>query len=532
MRAACERCRTHKLRCIADKGGLRCCVRCKSLGVECYYSPQRRPGRPPVRKAPRAIRGSAAAASQEVSHGSAATHGPPKPDKPAPHPLHHESLARDLLASIETTEDLVLPDTSFGDIDDNFLSFPATENQPVDDFVAAFLSIDELSSIDQGANISAFEKPRAESIAQPAITHPTPPQNGGPGSLCTLENAMGQDGACPSRPPESPSNGINDACSAMFDSTPPLQMNQWRTVRLSELASQLSTNKYNTRSHHPQDIEQFASHVLTCTTSFIQLLTSFYSHTPPADGLNSKADANTRLHDEPQITQTSVDTSHYLSPPSTSPSISSVRLYPTEVPLSTPPALDMPSTLQLLSCFLRLLSLHATLYANIREHLKSSASVTDSTSLRSPFPDLRIASFSLAGYPRFQYRLLLQVCLHTLGRVELLLGLPDGLRLSARHDGGCETNFEGNPCAQCVRPDGLGGDGGCHESTDCLASTRSRVVGVLEAGNVNDRAGMGGIVQAAMHQGAGDEAGGGATVHGISTILSELRGLLRGNIEI
>lgn len=60
---------------------------------------------------------------------------------------------------------------------------------------------------------------------------------------------------------------------------------------------------------------------------------------------------------------------------------------------------------------------------------------------------------SLAAYPRFQLKFILQVCTHHLGEVEALLGLPDGFCVSDRGDenkGGILQRSAGGTLVQTV----------------------------------------------------------------------------------
>lgn len=101
--------------------------------------------------------------------------------------------------------------------------------------------------------------------------------------------------------------------------------------------------------------------------------------------------------------------------------------------------LDTATTLQILTVYIRLIQLHFTLYTRIHTLLLSSATSstfsTSSTLNNAPatppaFPSLMIGGISLAPYSRFQLRFLLQICVHHLGEIEALLGLPAGFRVS------------------------------------------------------------------------------------------------------
>jgi hypothetical protein len=112
---------------------------------------------------------------------------------------------------------------------------------------------------------------------------------------------------------------------------------------------------------------------------------------------------------------------------------------------------DTPTTLQILTAYIRLTQLHHGLYTQIRDFLSSSNNLSSNStschmSVRSAtapgsqsasepmlpavFPDLALGGFSLASFARFQFKFLVQVCVHELGMIEATLGLPAGCRVS------------------------------------------------------------------------------------------------------
>lgn len=101
--------------------------------------------------------------------------------------------------------------------------------------------------------------------------------------------------------------------------------------------------------------------------------------------------------------------------------------------------LDTATTLQILTVYIRLVQLHFNLYTRIQAMVSpsttpssSSATSTSTSAYFTPpaFPSLTIGGISLAPYSRFQLRFLLQICVHHLGEIEALLGLPAGLRVN------------------------------------------------------------------------------------------------------
>lgn len=109
--------------------------------------------------------------------------------------------------------------------------------------------------------------------------------------------------------------------------------------------------------------------------------------------------------------------------------------------------LDTATTLQILTVYIRLIELHFTLYTRIQAMVSPPTSPSTSCTVSTPssnnltppaFPSLSIGGISLAAYSRFQLRFLLQICVHHLGEIETLLGLPAGLRVSDVGEGSRE----------------------------------------------------------------------------------------------
>ncbi|KAF2278242.1 uncharacterized protein EI97DRAFT_465586 [Westerdykella ornata] len=107
------------------------------------------------------------------------------------------------------------------------------------------------------------------------------------------------------------------------------------------------------------------------------------------------------------------------------------------------------TTLQILTAYIRLTQLHQALYNHIHSLLSprspplfaalpesrdsnSSGSSPSSSDRGVPvlFPSLSIGGISLAPYPRFQLKMIVQICVHHLGEVESLLRLPAGFSVS------------------------------------------------------------------------------------------------------
>lgn len=112
--------------------------------------------------------------------------------------------------------------------------------------------------------------------------------------------------------------------------------------------------------------------------------------------------------------------------------------------------LDTATTLQILTVYIRLVQLHFNLYTRILAMVSPPTTPSAFSTISTPssaystpaaFPSLTIGGISLVPYSRFQLRFLLQICVHHLGEIEALMGLPAGLRVSdvdeeSREEGG------------------------------------------------------------------------------------------------
>ncbi|CAI6338011.1 unnamed protein product [Periconia digitata] len=99
---------------------------------------------------------------------------------------------------------------------------------------------------------------------------------------------------------------------------------------------------------------------------------------------------------------------------------------------------DTPATLQIVTAYIRLTQLHRGLYVQIKSLLLSSSAAlaaegstsSHKSALPAIFPDLALGGLSLASFARFQLKFIVQSCVHELGIIEAMLGLPAGCRVS------------------------------------------------------------------------------------------------------
>ena len=143
---------------------------------------------------------------------------------------------------------------------------------------------------------------------------------------------------------------------------------------------------------------------------------------------------------------------------------------------------DMAATMLILTTYIRLAQLHHTFYTFVQSvlppseshspfdaattvpyptphssehsssfiHTTTAMAATATTAATSPhsstpilFPHLQIGGVSLAAYPRFQLKFILQICVHHLGEVELLLGLPAESCVGGGENGQRYREFDG-----------------------------------------------------------------------------------------
>jgi hypothetical protein len=100
---------------------------------------------------------------------------------------------------------------------------------------------------------------------------------------------------------------------------------------------------------------------------------------------------------------------------------------------------DTPTTLQIVTAYIRLTQLHLGLYMQIKSLLLSSSNTAPAASGSHPiyepippaiFQGLTLNGLSMASFARFQLKFIVQVCVHELGIIEATLGLPAVCRIS------------------------------------------------------------------------------------------------------
>ena len=87
---------------------------------------------------------------------------------------------------------------------------------------------------------------------------------------------------------------------------------------------------------------------------------------------------------------------------------------------------DMTTIVQLLSCYIRITHMHSVLYTRIFNYLTTQQHISQ---IPPVFPGLQVDGVSLDAFGKFQVRLVLQISTHILGEIEMALGLPEGYRI-------------------------------------------------------------------------------------------------------
>ena len=97
---------------------------------------------------------------------------------------------------------------------------------------------------------------------------------------------------------------------------------------------------------------------------------------------------------------------------------------------SMPVAADMATTLQLLTCYIHIIHLHGILYSRILGRINNPRNSKGQPQLI--FPGLQLGGVRLDMYWIFQVKFALQIITHVLGEIEAVLGLPEDYRVSKK----------------------------------------------------------------------------------------------------
>lgn len=367
VRAACDRCHGQKMKCIRDKA-LEKCNRCQASRAECTFSPARKSGRPPT-----AHRDPVSPLSMAPDRLDGNQQATPHRTNIYPTPASHNSRFDSVV--MEESELSLLPFQS--SLDSNISGLEAWN----DDFFTTDAQLDSHDAV------SGTLTPYSENYLPAFDQSPHGPSSGLGCGEATRALSI----------PSSHNERSSEEVPAALD-----------TMRqLSELSGRLFTqvnchtrrNKNNPSHASTDHFEQLTADVLDSSVAFLDILKAFQKAV--------------------------VKTAQNFTGPFTSEDDSA-----SFVP-------DTATTLQILTAYIRLTQLHHALYTHIQLLLSSSTSATNCPTimpklpLPAVFPSLSIGGIKLSAYPRFQFKFLLQICVHHLGEMEALLSLPLGFRVSA-----------------------------------------------------------------------------------------------------
>ena len=248
---------------------------------------------------------------------------------------------------------------------------------------------------------------------------------------------------------------------------------QQRMQHLSELDMRLHSQLLNVNAESqvanfegPELSSQFVGGILESSATFLKILKSFYpmtrsasSQERPAASVDPKCamsrPSSRSPSDMSDSSDAAIECSSTRRPPrfenkgASNPQGPATKAVSTtirpdnnlnagssnECPKPVPAPADMATTLQLLTCCIRIIHLHSILYSKSLAYL--DALPAGSHQPPPIFPGIRVGGVALDGFGGFQMKLLLQISTHMLGEIEMALGLPNGYRISKKNEGVC-----------------------------------------------------------------------------------------------
>lgn len=239
-----------------------------------------------------------------------------------------------------------------------------------------------------------------------------------------------------------------------LDLSPVDEIQHRRMQELSELAiilhRQLMTN--DSGKHQPRSAAtamdfqgQLVGSVLKSSNTFLTLLTSFSTSAISLSPFLPSSPAPSLYHNHSTCSFSDNDVSpsasalNYNHPAINEPIHNAHRKLPTSSDDSKPPPLtDITTVLQLLTCYIRIIHLHSIMHARFLDYMLAFLQhTTEHNDFVPPvFPGMQIGGVSLNKFGTFQVKLLLQISVHVLEKIESALGLPEDCRVGKRRSGG------------------------------------------------------------------------------------------------
>ncbi|KAK0716603.1 hypothetical protein B0T21DRAFT_415318 [Apiosordaria backusii] len=391
-RAACDRCHGLKMRCVVDQtdgSGQRRCRRCHGARVACNYSVPGRSGRPPTKP------GGQILTTQGTGTGTNNT----RPGLVStPSSLFSSIQVAPSLASTVDTQVYAFAQKTPVSPRSNSWTDTVALLQPESYATSPWDSLPHQDDWMGGQSLVEHRYLDHGNQAQPNM-HPTRPipAVAGMDSSPQTQASTGTLELSPDDRPRQASTSTSSIASppeARYDGQQYLQRLSEFNVRLSHPVGLTPDGSASSRVS-PGQLEHAATHVLSSSTAFLELIGY------PSSGM----------------------------PPSPTP--------------------DMAARLQLLVSYMRLTELHYGLYAAVYGYLKHTP---PNAGERPPDLGLSLSGVALCPSPRFQMQILLQTATHYLCLIQEALGLPAPLQLKAFRQPGSahgtaseKTNLLGQP---------------------------------------------------------------------------------------
>ena len=484
-RAACDRCRGQKLKCLRedqngnfDNGK---CTRCNTAGAVCSFSASKRAGRPSASASSnlieRKVRGKEAQAANKSKQSGFAE----RSKNDVAEGQQGEYCDRLLLGRAMTVEEregevgptnsvdelLARPlnDTSMQDsdreplvdlpwADESTTAFYNGANRPIfESFGHGYnwslqtaLSPSQLTQVGTLGNNAIpahFKASNSQMSESPPLAFDQRALDmhiGAPSSEMEEEGSMDFSAMSFTPKPKDlaeSASGISSGGPSSESAISGDDTQHRRMLELSELGMSLYSQLIANEEYHQAQAstgslglkENFVGSILKSSATFLNILTSFYptgsikhsaSKTPVFDP-NEGEDETSIFGDFSDLANATGQTYNYKR------TVSSTNEEDTR-----PAAADMTTVFQLLTCFIRIIRLHSIFYTQVHNYLTALPNKREE-SLPPIFPGMQVGGVPLDEFRNFQVKLLLQISTHVLGEIEMLLGLPDGYRISKKN---------------------------------------------------------------------------------------------------
>jgi hypothetical protein len=484
-RAACDRCRAQKLRCVRNTSNISAkCDRCSSAKVSCNFGVPKPAGRPPGTRRSSTEDSRMDRGSSSHSEGTAA-----RSTLSNSTGMELEDTTMDFLTHGELCLEGPIHSDSWISNSSGILSLESSDPS-IPSRLFDENALNDLSNADI-IDLDTFPHPLSEDFPV-TYTHqmssPGTPQSGAIRShpsiqpsrsnLPDLLKGIPTLGICP--PPNVHDNGIYQSGFTLTGGCPdiirgdersePNQMkehvesrlapDQHRIKQLSELNMSLyylSVQSNDLKQEIDQSVglsnfpDKFAGMLLDNSMKLLKLLRSFQD--PSELGMPARP-AQYHLPTDSASRSPSSDSSFGGTPSSDPPRKTNMSIMAKPCEGKTQRQTDMTVVLQLLACYLRITQLHNVFYTAIYHYITTSIQgytqldYCDSNShgtkctslygllgqLHPIFPGLQIGGAPLEDFGIFQVKLVLQISTHILGEIERTLALPEGYRVSRKRN--------------------------------------------------------------------------------------------------